>query len=264
MAAVDTAFGNAAVDATLAALADPTRRAVVGVLSRGPRSPSDIADELSTSRPVMSRHLRALREAGIVRGEIRADDARVRVYRLLPGPFDALGGWLGEVEAFWGDQVRASVRVAAEQGGAFRLFTEEIDRWWLRGLKYRVAGRRRGIIALEARLGGRLYESFDTDDGPIVVHTGDVILWEPPARIVLEWRAVNFAADEKTEVEITFEPSEGGTLVTVTHRGWSAIRPDHPVRHGFEEQPFLRMFGLWWRDLMESLRELVKEDLSAP
>jgi uncharacterized protein YndB with AHSA1/START domain len=138
---------------------------------------------------------------------------------------------------------------------AFDVFTQEIDLWWRRGLKYRVAGTRRGIIHLEPRVGGRLLESFESSDGSRVVETGRVTTWEPPARLVFEWRAVNFAPSEKTEVEVTFAPSASGTLVTVKHRGWSAIRSDHPVRHREEVPAFLRRMGLWWGDLLTSLRE---------
>ena len=95
------------VDATLAALADPTRRRVVLLLSRGPRRPSDIADALETSRPAMSRHLRVLRQAGIVRESVQTDDARKRTYRLEQTPFSDLRAWLDEVEAFWDDQLQA-------------------------------------------------------------------------------------------------------------------------------------------------------------
>jgi hypothetical protein len=56
-------------------------------------------------------------------------------------------------------------------------------------------------------------------------------------------------------VEVRFQPSPSGTLVTVEHRGWSRIRPDHPARHGLEVGPFLRMMGLWWGDLLSALRE---------
>jgi hypothetical protein len=76
---------------------------------------------------------------------------------------------------------------------------------------------------------------------------------------VFEWRAANFAPSEKTEVEVSFEPSASGTLVTVTHRGWSRIRPDHPARHGEDVPAFLRTLGLWWRDLVNALREHATE-----
>lgn len=153
-----------------------------------------------------------------------------------------------------GDQARVTVLVAVPRERAFRIFTEEIDQWWRRGLKYRVAGNRRGIIHLEPRVGGRLFESFDTDAGTTVFETGRVTVWLPPERLVFEWRAANFSPDQKTEVEVTFEETASGTLVTVTHRGFSKLPPDHPVRHGLEVAAFIRMMGLWWGDLMSSLR----------
>lgn len=103
---------NAAVDTTLSALADPTRRAVVAMLSKGPRCPSDIADELSTTRPAISRHLRVLRKAGIVAEKIQQHDARVRVYELRRRPFTELRTWIDEVEAFWAGQLDAFKRHA--------------------------------------------------------------------------------------------------------------------------------------------------------
>ena len=153
------------------------------------------------------------------------------------------------------DQARVTVLVRVPLALAFQIFTEDIDLWWRRGLKYRVSGKGRGILHLEPRAGGRLFESIESDGATRVVETGCVTIWEPPSRLVFEWRAVNFAPSEKTEVEVTFAPSPSGTLVTVQHRGWSAIRPDHPVRHGEDVPAFLRTMGLWWGDLLTSLRE---------
>jgi len=153
-----------------------------------------------------------------------------------------------------GDQARASVLVRVPPSEAFRLFTEEIDSWWRGGLRYRI-GKRRSVVHLEPKLGGRLFESFETSAGVKVKETGRITCFEPPTRLVLEWRAVNFSPDERTEVEVLFEPSPSGTLVSVCHRGWSKIRADHPVRHGQDTAAFLRGIGGWWGDLMTSLRE---------
>ena len=95
------------VDRTLAALAEPTRRGVVELLGARPLRAGEIADALAVSRPAMSRHLRVLRRAGIVRESGLADDARVRVYHLEREPLSELRGWLDEVEAFWGAQLAA-------------------------------------------------------------------------------------------------------------------------------------------------------------
>jgi DNA-binding transcriptional ArsR family regulator len=95
------------LDRTLAALADPTRRGVVEILRREPRRAGDLAAQLGMTPPAMSRHLRVLRKTGIVEEDATEDDARVRVYRLRPEPFEQLREWLAEVEAFWTDQLGA-------------------------------------------------------------------------------------------------------------------------------------------------------------
>jgi DNA-binding transcriptional ArsR family regulator len=97
----------AAIDQTFAALADPTRRAVVDLLRDEPRRAGELAGALRMSAPAMSRHLRVLRRAGLVEEQLRPDDARVRVYRLRREPFGVLRHWLVEVEAFWAGQLDA-------------------------------------------------------------------------------------------------------------------------------------------------------------
>ena len=94
------------LDQTFGALADPTRRGVIDLLRREPRRASDIADALGASRPAMSRHLRVLRQCGLVESS-EHEDARVRVYRLKQERFAELRDWLDEVEAFWGEQLHA-------------------------------------------------------------------------------------------------------------------------------------------------------------
>jgi len=58
-------------------------------------------------------------------------------------------------------------------------------------------------------------------------------------------------------VEVRFEPSGEGTMVTVRHSGWSSLPADHPARHGLVGPAFSRKIGLWWGGLMTSLREHV-------
>jgi len=157
-----------------------------------------------------------------------------------------------------GDRAVVSISVRVALPEAFRIFTEEIDQWWRHGRKYRL-GRGRSVVHLEPRLGGRLYESFGEGPRARIYETGQVLVWEPPARFVLEWRAANFASEEKTEVEVRFAPSGASTLVTLEHRGWSQIRPDHPARHGEPVPAFVRQLGLWWADLLSSLREHAAE-----
>jgi uncharacterized protein YndB with AHSA1/START domain len=154
-----------------------------------------------------------------------------------------------------GDRARVSVSVAVPPAAAFRIFSEDIDQWWRRGLRYRVVDGRRSMLCLEPRVGGRLFESIESEGQTTVVETGRVTVWEPPARLSFDWRAVNFAKDEVTHVEVTFAETASGTLVTVTHSGFAKLRPDHPVRHGRDAVAFVREMGMWWGSLMTSLRE---------
>lgn len=95
------------VDEVFAALADPTRRRVVELLGTRPHRPSELARELSTSAPVMSRHLRILLRAGLVVDERVDDDARARVFQLRADEVAAVQAWLDQVQAHWNEQLRA-------------------------------------------------------------------------------------------------------------------------------------------------------------
>lgn len=152
-----------------------------------------------------------------------------------------------------GDRARVSVSVDVPVDEAFRVFTEEIDLWWRRGAKFRHAGAKRGVVAIEPRAGGRVFESIDADP-PVVIEIGVVRAWEPPRRLAFSWRNATFAPGEWTLVAVEFTPQRTSTLVTVTHSGWSALRDDHPARHGLVGVAFSRMIGAWWGDQMTSLR----------
>ncbi len=153
-----------------------------------------------------------------------------------------------------GDRARVSVAVAVSPAEAFEIFTGEIDRWWRRGLKFRHSAARSSLLRIEPEVGGRLFESFETDGTQHVVDVGRVRVWEPPRRLTFSWRNADFAPHEQTEVEVQFEPTASGTLVTVTHSGLSALRADHPARHGLQDAAFCRMIGLWWGEQVSSLR----------
>ena len=153
------------------------------------------------------------------------------------------------------DVAKVTVTVAADPATAFAIFTEETDLWWRRGFKFRMAGRQPGTLLFEGGVGGRLMEQFATPDGPRVVVMGQITVWDPPNRFAFVWRAANFAPEESTEVEVLFEAAGEQTRVTVCHRGWAQLRADHPVRHGADAAGTIRNIGLWWGELMTSLRE---------
>lgn len=95
------------LDATFAALSDPTRRRVIELLRDGPRRAGELSSALAMSPPAMSRHLRVLRKSGLVVEEHPVEDARVRIYSLQREPFDALRDWVEEVETFWDGELAA-------------------------------------------------------------------------------------------------------------------------------------------------------------
>jgi DNA-binding transcriptional ArsR family regulator len=84
--------------ATFQALADPTRRAVLDLLRRGSQPAGQIAGAFPVSRPAISKHLRLLRRAHLVR-EHR--EGRHRVYQLNPEPLRAVDSWLEQYRSFW-------------------------------------------------------------------------------------------------------------------------------------------------------------------
>lgn len=95
------------LDRTLAALADPHRRRAVDLLREQPRRAGELAQSLGLTPAAMSRHLRALRQSGLVEESHPAFDARVRVYRLRPEPMAQLKAWLEAAEDHWVDQLSA-------------------------------------------------------------------------------------------------------------------------------------------------------------
>ncbi len=88
----------------VAALADPTRRRIVELLTEGERSAGELASHFSMTRPGVSRHLRVLREQGLV--HVREERQR-RVYSLDPRPLAELDDWLGRYRSFWTNRLDA-------------------------------------------------------------------------------------------------------------------------------------------------------------
>ena len=155
-----------------------------------------------------------------------------------------------------GDRVAVTVRVDVAPEVAFEVFTTEIDLWWRHGIAYRASGRNHGMLVLEPKAGGRLFEQYIGPSGPAVHEAGTITAWEPPMRLAFEWRGTNFAPGESTHVEVTFNrTASGATEVALVHTGFAALRPDHPVRHGEPAAIFIGRLGRWWGDLLSSLRE---------
>ena len=91
------------VDA-LAALADPVRRELVGLLARGELAAGELADRFPVSRPAISRHLRVLRQAGLVTART---EGRRRLYALEPRPLREIDEWLEPYRDLWAQRLNA-------------------------------------------------------------------------------------------------------------------------------------------------------------
>jgi uncharacterized protein YndB with AHSA1/START domain len=149
-------------------------------------------------------------------------------------------------------RVLVALRIAAPPSRVFEAFTAEIGEWWRPNPLFPFTERRDGRLAIEPRLGGRVTETYaDRNEFEI----GRVRAWEPPARLVLSWRAATFPPGQETAVHVHFEDVAGGTRVVVEHFGWDGLPQEHAARHGFPLFAFQQRLADWWRSLLESLGE---------
>ena len=88
-------------------IAEPSRRAILGLLLTADRSVGELEQELQLSQPAVSKHLRVLREAGFVESRV---DAQRRLYRLRPEPLMELDDWLEPYRKFWSTHLDALER----------------------------------------------------------------------------------------------------------------------------------------------------------
>lgn len=92
------------MDAVLQALADGSRRTLLEILRDHPATAGELADALPIARPGVSRHLRVLREAGLV--DVR-QEAQRRIYSLRPEPLSEVDAWLGNYRVLWQNRLDA-------------------------------------------------------------------------------------------------------------------------------------------------------------
>jgi DNA-binding transcriptional ArsR family regulator len=88
------------------AIADPTRRRILELLSERPEAVQDLAARFDVSRPAISKHLRVLAEAGLVRAQA---DGRRNIYALQAEPFEAVRQWL---DGFWNERLMLLKRLS--------------------------------------------------------------------------------------------------------------------------------------------------------
>jgi DNA-binding transcriptional ArsR family regulator len=87
---------------TLQVLAEPSRRAILDELAKGEHAVGELVKLVSQSQPLVSKHLRVLRDAGLV--EARPDGQR-RLYRVLPKPLEELDAWLATYRHLWSRRI---------------------------------------------------------------------------------------------------------------------------------------------------------------
>ena len=92
------------LDRTFAALADPTRRAILSRLALGEANVSELAEPFSISLPAISKHLRVLEEAGLLE---RRKEGRTHHCRLRPEPLSEAAQWIEEARRFWDERLDA-------------------------------------------------------------------------------------------------------------------------------------------------------------
>jgi uncharacterized protein YndB with AHSA1/START domain len=162
----------------------------------------------------------------------------------------------------WGaDQARVAMAVRGTPEQVFTAFTQEINLWWQRGPRFRSSPGEQGLICMESGIGGRVFESWIAEGKETVIEIGRITHWHPPHGLGFTWRNANFAPSEQTLVDVAFTANGTNTLVTVTHKGWSAVRANHPARHGQESRAFLAGLGGWWANLLRGLdRRMRKGD----
>lgn len=129
------------------------------------------------------------------------------------------------------EPLRKSVRVARPPAEVFSIFTAGIGRWW--PLASHSLSRSRAVsCGIEPRVGGDVYEL--RDDGERYVW-GSVLVWEPPARLVLRWHPGR-EPETAQEVELRFRAEGGGTVVELEHRGWASLGDKaREVREGYDQ-----------------------------
>lgn len=238
-------------------LGDPTRRQILELLRDRPRPVGEVADELPVSRPAVSRHLRLLKEAGLVADE--AEGTR-RIYRLRPEGFE---GVVAYWDQFWG-QALAALKQHIEAGGemsettliirkelpiratraeTFRVFTEEMAAWWPFEGRQLLDGRKEAVV-IEPFPGGRLYER--TVDGQ-EAEWGSVVEYEPPDRLVLRWHP-GYGEERATTITVEFEAiGTSLTRIVLVHEGWEV--------HGADAAAISDGYTSGWDTVLEGLAE---------
>ena len=126
------------------------------------------------------------------------------------------------------DPVRKERRLRCAPARAFTAFTTEMASWWPLAT-HSVGGDDAVGVTVDGRVGGHITEHLR--DGSTSVW-GTITAWDPPRRVAFSWHAGSDPA-EPTHVEVTFEPVDGGTRLTLVHTGWERRRDGDRMRGSY-------------------------------
>lgn len=220
---------------TFAALAEPNRFRIVELLRGGARPVNDIGERLHLNQPQVSKHLRVLKEVGLVDVERRAQQ---RVYHLRAAELRRLHEWLERYRRIWetrfeqlderfeGDrEIIISRTFNAPARVVFDAVTkpEYLERWW--------APKSLGVALVECRadvrVGGTYRYVMRKGDGPLMAFSGTYAEVTPPTRLVYDEIFEPMAAAGSVRVTATFEERDGKTRYVI-----NSVYPSKQVRDG--------------------------------
>ena len=151
------------------------------------------------------------------------------------------------------DSITVTTLVDVDPETAFTIFTEEIESWWVPRIPRLFRNNGSGRLHFETGPNGRLLETY-TSDNVEPFEVGRILTWSPPSRLAFEWRQGDFAPNERTRVEVLFEPEGEATRVTVVHSGWDLLPAKHPSKLGYSGEALRSMLALRWADLIVAFR----------
>lgn len=140
------------------------------------------------------------------------------------------------------ETIHKEIFVEAAPETAFRVFTDEIARWWPLD-KYGIFLEDVDNVAIESYVGGRVVER--AKDGRETVW-GEVLEWELSSRLRCTWHPGWDPDEEPTEIEVTFTADGNGTLVVLEHRGWEKLKEDYRRRR--------TGYDAGWDEVLETFR----------
>ncbi len=249
---------NAAqIDRSFVAFSHPIRRRIVERLASGPASVGEASAGIRVSKPTISRHLRVLEDAGVVRREVEGREHRLS---LSARPFAHAGSWIERQRALWerkfdvvedylteqketqmtetGQTTQLRVERAYEEPPAevFDAWTnpEVLRRWWAAGPDWETP-----TAEVDLREGGRYRLSMkDPSSGDEHTIVGEYREVSPPERLVYTWtwesNEDSMAGSAGSVVTVEFQERDGGTNVVVTHEGFADEQTSAMHVHGWE------------------------------